>query len=268
MPEPLEALCRDINRIAAYLAQDDFPVSAAVGPGERTLAELDAIVLLGNRVIATLTAGCTLLQRTPAARILFSGGLGLATAHLFANLCESPYAELVKQGSIRETMAEAEMYAAVAQHMFQIPRERILIEDRSSNTGENARFCLEILKDSVRRQGSILILQDPVMQRRSMSTWAREEELAGSDLHALSHAVFVPRVEPGPEATLRFPPEQTQGTWTPERFVALLLGEIERLRDDENGYGPRGRNFLPHVEIPEPVHQSYLRVRSSCLKAL
>jgi hypothetical protein len=53
-----------------------------------------------------------------------------------------------------------------------------------------------------------------------------------------------------------------------ERFLALILGEIRRLRDDEYGYGPKGRDFLPHVEIPESVIESYLRVAGSHLRAL
>lgn len=34
---------------------------------------------------------------------------------------------------------------------------------------------------------------------------------------------------------------------------ALYLGEIPHLRDDENGYGPLGKNFIAHVEIPPEV---------------
>jgi uncharacterized SAM-binding protein YcdF (DUF218 family) len=268
MPESIEELCRDINRVAAYLAQDDFSGGTVAGPGTGVLVELDVVVLLGNRVIATLEAACSLMQRAPAARILFSGGLGRATSHLFDNLCHSSFGPLVDQGIILESMTEAEMYAAVARHAFRIPQDRILIEDRSSNTGENARFSLQILKDALPRSGSILILQDPVMQRRSMLTWAREAEIVGSHLRARSHAVFVPRVEPGPAATLRFLDGQSQGTWTQERFLALLLGEIERIHDDENGYGPKGSNFLPHVEIPEEVYESYLRVRDNFQKTL
>jgi hypothetical protein len=118
-----------------------------------------------------------------------------------------------------------------------------------------------MLKD-VQRQGPVLILQDPTMQRRSVLTWVREAEMAGVDARALSHAAFVPRVEAGPDG-LRLLDEHSQGTWTFERFIALLLGEIKRLNDDENGYGPKGRNFLPHVEIPPAVFESYLRVVAS-----
>lgn len=50
-----------------------------------------------------------------------------------------------------------------------------------------------------------------------------------------------------------------------DRYLGLLLGEMVRLHDDDNGYGPRGKNFLPHVDIPDEVWQSYQRVLASPL---
>lgn len=50
--------------------------------------------------------------------------------------------------------------------------------------------------------------------------------------------------------------EEPLGMWSMERYLTLLMGEIPRLRDDENGYGPRGKNFISHVEIPEEVTQA------------
>jgi len=265
MAQETEQLCRDINRIGAYLALDDFGGS---GPEPEVLNGLDVIALLGNQVIATLVAACALMRRSPGATLLLSGGAGHSTPLLYDNLRLSSYGGLVCSGLVRETMAEAEMYAAVAQAAFHIPPGSILIESRSRNSAENARFSMKILKDANRRQRTILVLQDPTMQRRSMITWAREAEIAGSDARVLSHAVFVPAVEPGPDGMPRFPAGQDQGTWTMERFLALILGEVRRLRDDEDGYGPRGRNFLPHVEIPAPVIESYERVSTRRLNAV
>jgi hypothetical protein len=49
--------------------------------------------------------------------------------------------------------------------------------------------------------------------------------------------------------------------WDTRRFFDLLMGEIPRLRDDENGYGPRGRNFIVHVDIPEEVEIAWARLQ-------
>jgi len=264
MTQDTEQLCRDVNRISAYLALDDFDGS---GPGPEVLSSLDVIALLGNQVIATLTAACELMRRSPGATLLLSGGAGHSTQLLYDNLRLSSFGSLVLNGFVRETMAEAEMYAAIAQAAFHIPASRILIEKRSRNSAENARFSLQILKDSQRRHETILVLQDPTMQRRSMVTWAREAEIAGWEARTLSHAVFVPAVEPDSDGRLRFAAGQSEGTGRMERFLALIIGEIRRLRDDKDGYGPKGRNFLPHVEIPKPVIESYERVLTSQLNA-
>ena len=47
------------------------------------------------------------------------------------------------------------------------------------------------------------------------------------------------------------------GMWDVQRYLSLLLGEIPRLTDDENGYGPRGRDFIAHVDIPDEVRLAF-----------
>lgn len=41
------------------------------------------------------------------------------------------------------------------------------------------------------------------------------------------------------------------------------MGEIPRLQDDENGYGPKGKNFIAHVDIPETVQEACERVKKA-----
>jgi hypothetical protein len=49
-----------------------------------------------------------------------------------------------------------------------------------------------------------------------------------------------------------------------ERFVSLILGEIPRLRDDERGYGPKGRGFIAHVDVPDGVLAAFSRLAAHC----
>ena len=51
--------------------------------------------------------------------------------------------------------------------------------------------------------------------------------------------------------------ENIHGMWTIERYVNLLMGEIPRLSDDENGYGPNGKNYIVHVDIPKNVKVAF-----------
>jgi hypothetical protein len=39
------------------------------------------------------------------------------------------------------------------------------------------------------------------------------------------------------------------------------MGEIPRLRDDKEGYGPRGKGFIVHVDIPDEVEEAWRRVK-------
>ena len=47
--------------------------------------------------------------------------------------------------------------------------------------------------------------------------------------------------------------DNIHGMWSINRYVNLLMGEIPRLSDDANGYGPNGKNYIVHVDIPENV---------------
>lgn len=53
---------------------------------------------------------------------------------------------------------------------------------------------------------------------------------------------------------------QRQGVWEVDRYLSLLLGEIPRLRDDGSGYGPKGKNFIDHVDIPSEVERAWARL--------
>lgn len=53
-----------------------------------------------------------------------------------------------------------------------------------------------------------------------------------------------------------------RGMWTMERYLTLLMGEIPRLRDDAEGYGPRGRGFIAHVDVPEEVERAFEFLRA------
>lgn len=45
--------------------------------------------------------------------------------------------------------------------------------------------------------------------------------------------------------------------WDIHRYLSLLMGEIVRLQDNEEGYGPKGKNFLDHIDIPQDVLDAF-----------
>ena len=47
------------------------------------------------------------------------------------------------------------------------------------------------------------------------------------------------------------------GMWKMDRYIELLLGEIPRLSDNTEGYGPKGRDYIAHVDIPDEVQCAF-----------
>ena len=45
--------------------------------------------------------------------------------------------------------------------------------------------------------------------------------------------------------------------WNIDKYIELLMGEIPRLTDNINGYGPQGKDFIAHVDIPQEIHSAY-----------
>ncbi len=54
---------------------------------------------------------------------------------------------------------------------------------------------------------------------------------------------------------------EPEGMWPIERYVELLLGEVSRLCDDKQGYGPKGAGYIAHVDIPRQVKQAFEMVK-------
>lgn len=46
-------------------------------------------------------------------------------------------------------------------------------------------------------------------------------------------------------------------------FLCVSFRRMVRLKDDEQGYGPNGKNYMNHVDIPQKVWSAYQRIRSS-----
>lgn len=66
-----------------------------------------------------------------------------------------------------------------------------------------------------------------------------------------------------PELHSSVPDIRSSDLWDDQRFYDLLMGEIPRLRDDGNGYGPKGRGFIAHVDIPDDVEAAWTRLRTN-----
>ncbi len=123
------------NQVGAWLAQDDLAMLPA-------LPQVDVVVLAGNAVIPTIDAACRLAAEREVP-LLISGGVGHSTNYLY---------EAVRQDTRYRMLPvvgrpEAHVLADIAHDYWQIPRSRLVVEDQSTNCGENARFTRTTLEN-------------------------------------------------------------------------------------------------------------------------
>ena len=68
---------------------------------------------------------------------------------------------------------EAEIFADIAIQMG-VPSEKILIENKSTNTGENVRFTYQLLQQRNLSLKSFILVQKPYMERRTYATFKKQ----------------------------------------------------------------------------------------------
>jgi uncharacterized SAM-binding protein YcdF (DUF218 family) len=237
-----------VNHIAAYLARRDI---ASLSPS--VLQHADVLVLCGSAVLAAIDTAAAAFHNGLADRLLVSGGIGHSTPYLRQAVRETP-----RYGDVpTDAQPESAIIAEILRRHHAVPDAAILIEDESSNCGENAELSVKRLRLTPLRLRSVLLLQDPTMQRRTHECFRRSLGPAAG-VRVSSYAPFVPTVR---DLDANFvSDEDGRAVWSMGRFTALLLGEICRLRDDEQGYGPRGADFIDHVDIPSDVMDAYQRL--------
>lgn len=114
-----------------------------------SLRPADLVFVLGSNDARVAAWAACLYRQGLAERILFSGGAGRFTEGLAST--------------------EAERFAEVARANG-VPGEAILIENRSSNTGENVQFSRRVLEEKGIYPAKILAVQKPYMERRTLAT--------------------------------------------------------------------------------------------------
>jgi hypothetical protein len=105
---------------------------------------------------------------------------------------------------------------------------------------------------------SIAIVQDPLMQRRTLAAFERVWQDKPA-VRFISAPPFVPLLEVR-GGQLAFAHPREKDAWNLPRYLALVMGEIPRIRDDASGYGPRGKGYITHVDIPDDVEAAYDRL--------
>jgi uncharacterized SAM-binding protein YcdF (DUF218 family) len=117
------------------------------------LVRSDAIMVLCSHDTSVAEYAAQLFLDEWAPLLIFSGGAGAITKRMF-------------------TEAEADRFAAIAIGVG-VPADRIIVENQSTNTGENVQFTRELLAARLIDARSFILVQKPYMERRTFATFRR-----------------------------------------------------------------------------------------------
>lgn len=223
----------------------------------------DLFVLFGGGVTGTVEALATAMRVGVARRYAIVGGRGHATYWLDGAI------ERLREGigslPAPGVASEAEMLDALLSARHGLHAD--LLETHSTNCGNNITYLLDLLEGEGCVPASVILCQDAVMQRRMDVTWRRQ--VMDRPAFASTRVVNWPAYEAvlaceGGRIVWRQAPG---GIWPMEKYLQLLLGEVARLTDDEAGYGPCGRDFVVHVDVPAEVQAAAATLRAACGEA-
>ncbi|MBC7827344.1 MAG: YdcF family protein [Chitinophagaceae bacterium] len=176
------------------------------------------ILVLGSHDLRVAERGADLYLQGWAPILIFSGGLGNFTQEMW-------------------TEPEADQFARIAVAKG-VPPEAILIENKSTNTGENILFTRQLLRSKNIDPDSFIVVQKPYMERRSYATfkkhWPEKKLMVTSP--QISFEEY-----PNSEIPLR-------------KVINIMVGDLQRIRI----YPEKG--FQVYQEIPENVWSAYERL--------
>ena len=183
------------------------------------LAPAGAILVLCSHDTAVAARGAELWLAGWAPWLIFSGGLGAITRHLWSE-------------------PEADQFARIAIELG-VPADRILIENASTNTGENVQFTRRMLAARGLDPASFIVVQKPYMERRSYATFRKlwpEKPLV----------VTSPQVSFDEYLT-----KYANSELSKDDVISIMAGDLQRIRI----YPEKG--FQIAQEIPDDVWAAF-----------
>ena len=183
------------------------------------LEPADAILVLCSHDTAVADRGAELFLDGWAPLLIFAGGQGAITRRLWSE-------------------PEADRFARIAVERG-VPATSILIENRSTNTGENVDFTRRLLAERGLDPATFILVQKPYMERRSYATFMKR----WPEKRALVTSPQVPF-----EAYLA---RYSNDALTERDVIGIMVGDLQRIRD----YPARG--FQIPQEIPPDVWDAF-----------
>lgn len=212
------------------------------------IVQADIMVLFGGSIMCGGDVLAHAMQNNIAKKYIIVGGEGHTTETLRIKM-NREFSNIETKG-----LPEAKIFAAYLKYQYGL--EPDLLECNSTNCGNNITFLLDLLKKHNISFKTIILAQDATMQHRMEAVLRKYVE---DDVTIINYAVYLAKVIVD---NSEFVFENTiWGMWDIERYITLLMGEISRLSDNADGYGPKGKNFITHVDIPNKVKEAFLELR-------
>ena len=179
------------------------------------LVKSDVILALGSHDLRVAERAAQLYLEGWAPLLVCSGGLGNLTSGIW-------------------TESEADKFADIAINMG-VPESAVLVENKSTNTGENIAFTARLLNEKGILPHSFIIVQKPYMERRSYATFKKHW--------------------PDKDVVITSPPISFEDYATADipvdRVIEIMAGDLQRIRE----YPAKG--FQIPQEIPNDVWSAF-----------
>lgn len=240
----LQETAAAINTLGAFCGPRDLSeLTPAALQARYGFAQADVMVLFGGSILAGGDVLARAMQSGAARHYVIVGGAGHTTETLRRQvhaLC--PAVETAGE-------PEAVIFARYLEAAYGLRADAL--ETKSTNCGNNITYLLALLEAEGMAHERMILCQDASMQRR-MEAGLRKY---APDTCIINYAAYRAEVTVR-DGALAYA-EDIRGIWTIDRYVNLLMGEIPRLTDDADGYGPRGKNFIAHMDVPAEVRQAF-----------
>ena len=184
-----------------------------------TLVPADVILVLCSHDTSVAERGAQLALDGWAPLLIFSGGLGAITKRMWSE-------------------PEADQFAAIARRMG-VAGERILIENRSTNTGENITCTQALLAGRGLDPQAFIVVQKPYMERRSFATFRKRWP---------DKTVLVTSPQVSFDDYLA---NYSNASLSADDVISIMVGDLQRVRE----YPARG--FQIPQDIPDDVWSAY-----------
>ena len=183
------------------------------------IAPADAILVLCSHDERVAERAAQLFHEGWAPLVIFSGGQGSITRTLWSE-------------------PEAERFARIAVNLG-VPRESVLIEPQSTNTGENVELTKRMLAERGLDLQKFILVQKPYMERRAFATFRKlwpEKDL----------------IVTSPQVSFReYVDTYANHTLSAADVVGIMVGDLQRIRV----YPARG--YQIEQEIPDEVWSAF-----------